>query len=100
MCAGLVCFIGVKAGDTRRDAEVLADRIVSTRVFPDDATGSNWKQSLNDIDGECLCVSNFTLYARCKRAHPDFSAAMRPDEVGTPTQQRIAAQHSLVSETD
>lgn len=47
------------------------------RVFDDPATGSMWKQSVKDIDGDILCVSQFTLFANTHKGNkPDFHRAM------------------------
>ena len=47
------------------------------RVFDDPATGSMWKQSVKDIDGDVLCVSQFTLFANTHKGNkPDFHRAM------------------------
>ncbi|KAI0026814.1 D-Tyr tRNAtyr deacylase-like domain-containing protein [Vararia minispora EC-137] len=60
------------------DIEVLAKKILSLRIF-DDASGSMWKASVKDIDGEVLCVSQFTLMANTSKGNkPDFHNAMGP----------------------
>jgi D-aminoacyl-tRNA deacylase len=81
LLAGLVCFVGLKSGDTSEDAKLLAARILAARIFVDGESGSNWKQNVTDIDGDVLCVSNFTLYGRWKKSKPDFSLSMQAEEV-------------------
>ena len=58
---GLMILLGVTAGDTERDAELLCDKIIKMRIFSDENGKMNL--SLKDIDGEMLVVSNFTLNA-------------------------------------
>ena len=84
MCTstGLLCLVGLKATDTRDDLDLIADKILRARIWPDAESGSNWKRSVVDVGGEILCVSQFTLYGRIKRpSKPDFSRAMKPGKV-------------------
>lgn len=56
---------------------MLTNKILQIRVFDDPATGSMWKQSVKDIDGDVLCVSQFTLFANTHKGNkPDFHRAM------------------------
>jgi D-aminoacyl-tRNA deacylase len=48
---------------------------LNLRVF-DDSEGAMWKSSVKDIDGEILCVSQFTLFGSTLKAKPDFHSAM------------------------
>lgn len=76
---GLCVLLGVAEGDTERDAEVLADKIVGLRIFPDENDKMNL--SLCDVDGEMLVVSNFTLLAAYRKGRrPDYTAAAAPAE--------------------
>ena len=77
--AGLCVLLGVAKGDTERDAEALAEKILGLRIFTDGNDKMNL--SLRDIDGEALIVSNFTLLASYKKGkRPDYMAAAAPDE--------------------
>ena len=79
-CAeGLCILLGVAKGDTERDAEALAEKIVGLRIFCDENDKMNL--SLKDIDGEALIVSNFTLLAAYRKGQrPDYMGAAAPDE--------------------
>lgn len=77
--AGLCVLLGVAAGDTERDADVLAEKIVNLRIFCDENDKMNL--SLKDIHGEMLIVSNFTLLASYKKGkRPDYMGAAAPQE--------------------
>ena len=76
--AGLLVLLGVDAGDTESVANRLASKVVNYRVFADDAGHMN--QSVQDIGGELLVVSQFTLSASTKKGlRPSFSSAKSPD---------------------
>jgi len=77
--AGLCLFLGIAGGDTEEDANYLADKTVELRIFEDD-TGK-FNRSLQDVHGEILVVSEFTLYGDCaKGRRPSFSQAAPPQE--------------------
>lgn len=76
---GLMILLGVAAGDTETDAELLCRKIVNLRIFTDDAGKMNL--SIKDIDGEMLVISQFTLLANYRHGNrPDFLASAKPDE--------------------
>ena len=76
---GLVVLLGVERGDSEREAERLLERIVSYRVFDDDAGRMN--RSLIDVAGALLVVSQFTLAAETRSGtRPGFSTAATPDD--------------------
>lgn len=76
---GLVVFLGILKGDTAAQADFLARKVAELRVFKDDAGKINL--SLQDIGGEILVVSNFTLSADCKKGRrPSFDNALPPAE--------------------
>ena len=73
---GLLVFIGVGDGDSENDCKRLADKIINLRIFSDE----NINLSLKDVNGELLIVSQFTLYADCKKGNrPNFTQAAKPD---------------------
>jgi len=75
---GIVVLLGVSPDDTEKDALWLASKIVDLRIFPNEA--GKFDLSLRDINGSALVVSQFTLYADCRRGkRPDFTQAARPE---------------------
>lgn len=76
---GLLVFLGVGAGDTAQQASALAAKIVQLRIFADDSGKMN--RSLLETGGECLVVSQFTLYGDTSRGRrPSFDGAARPED--------------------
>lgn len=75
---GLLVFLGIRVGDTRSQAELLSQKIVQLRVFPD--SNGKMNRSLIDVGGELLIVSQFTLYADTSRGNrPSYSEAAAAD---------------------
>jgi len=74
---GLVVFLGVANGDTKEDAQYLADKIVNLRIFADEEDKLNL--SALNISGELLLVSQFTLLADARKGRrPSFVGAAPP----------------------
>jgi D-tyrosyl-tRNA(Tyr) deacylase len=80
---GLLVLCGVTATDGEADRDWLARKIVSLRIFNDDAGVMN--RSLVEVGGALLAVSQFTLFASTRKgARPSYSAAA-PPEIAAPT---------------
>jgi len=74
---GLVIFVGVADGDTEKDAQYLAQKTTSLRIFADEA--GRFNLSALDIKGELLVVSQFTLLADTRKGRrPSFIEAAPP----------------------
>ena len=77
---GFLVLLGVAQEDDKKEAEVLSNKIAGLRVFTDENDKMNL--SLDDIGGEVLVISNFTLCADCSHGRrPSFIAAARPEQV-------------------
>lgn len=89
---GLVVLLGVASDDSEADAEYLAAKIVSLRIFDDEAGKMN--RSVKDISGGILVVSQFTLYGDVRRGlRPSWIEAAAP-EVAKPLYEFFIAQVS------
>ena len=75
---GFMLLVGITDGDTEREADLLAKKTAQMRVF-EDAEGK-MNLSLHDIGGAVLSISQFTLYADCRKGNrPSFIRAARPE---------------------
>ncbi len=75
---GLLVLLGVCDDDSEKDMKWLADKIAGLRIFTDENDKMNL--SLEDVGGEMLIVSQFTLYGDCKKGRrPNFTLAGKPD---------------------
>lgn len=84
---GFLVLLGVTHEDTEAQAVKLADKLTGLRIFEDEHEKMN--RSLTDVGGELLIVSQFTLYANCKKGRrPDFLSAARP-EVAIPLYEKF-----------
>lgn len=76
---GLLILLGVKQGDTEKDAELLVRKISNLRIFSDEFGKMNL--SVLDVGGSALVVSNFTLLANYKKGNrPDYLNGAKPEE--------------------
>lgn len=75
---GLLILVGISDTDTTNIADKLLDKALKMRIFDDESGKTNL--SLSDVGGELLLVSQFTLYANCKKGHrPSFMEAGKPE---------------------
>ncbi|MCR5082194.1 MAG: D-tyrosyl-tRNA(Tyr) deacylase [Parasporobacterium sp.] len=75
---GLMVLIGVSNDDSKELADKMVKKLVNMRIFDDENGKTNL--GLADVNGELLLISQFTLYADCKKGNrPSFTAAGGPD---------------------
>ena len=75
---GFLVFIGVSADDTTQIADKMVKKLLGLRIFEDENGKTNL--SLHDVDGQLLLISQFTLYADCRKGNrPSFTNAGKPD---------------------
>lgn len=75
---GYVILLGIKEGDSEKEADLLAEKIINLRVMSDENDKMNL--SIKDADGEILVVSQFTLYADTTGGRrPSFIRAAKPE---------------------
>lgn len=76
---GLNVFIAVTHNDTEKEAEYIAEKTVKMRIFNDENDKINL--SLQDVEGEIMVVSQFTLYSNCRKGNrPSFTDSAKPDK--------------------
>jgi len=85
---GLVVLVGVAAGDTVSQADALARKVAGLRIFAD--VDGRFNESLLDVGGAALVVSQFTLHADVRKGRrPSFTGAARP-EIAEPLVDHVA----------
>lgn len=90
---GLVILLGVEKEDKENDAQYLAEKISNLRLFPEEepasptsqrgepSGGKEFEKTISDVTGEILVVSQFTLYADCRKGRrPDFTQAANSEK--------------------
>lgn len=76
---GFLLLVGITEKDTKAEAELLAKKIAQLRVFEDSEDKMNL--AIRDIGGAILSISQFTLYADCRKGNrPSFIRAARPEQ--------------------
>jgi len=76
---GFLVFLGIGADDTEQDITYLVSKIINLRAFEDQQGKMNLR--LQEVDGSLLVVSQFTLYADCRKGRrPSFSDTARPEQ--------------------
>ena len=95
---GLVVLLGVGSDDREEDADYLCRKIVRLRVFPDEK--GKFNLSLADLDRELLVVSQFTLYADCRKGRrPSFTEAAAPERAQTLYEYFVGKARSMGART-
>ncbi len=79
---GYVILLGIESKDTEEDIDWLTRKVSTMRLFPDDAGKMN--RSIQDIDGDIIVVSQFTLYASTKKGNRPGFTRSAPPEVAIP----------------
>lgn len=92
---GLLVLLGVAPEDTEEDMERMVQKMVKMRIFTDENGKMN--RSVQDIDGEMLVVSQFTLFANYKHGNrPDYLGAAAPDKANAMYEKFLARAATLV----
>ena len=77
--SGLLVFMAIHKDDIVSDCDKWIAKILKLRIFPDDKKPIN--ASIQDVDGEILLISQFTLYGDCKgQNRPSFIQSAKPDD--------------------
>jgi len=78
---GLCLLIGITHDETEEDLQYIVDKTLNMRIFPDESGDSGFDQSVKDVEGGLLLVSQFTLYASTRKGRrPGFTDAARPEQ--------------------
>ena len=76
---GFMLLVGITETDTQVEANILAKKIAQLRVFED--TEGKMNLAIHDVEGAILSISQFTLYADCRKGNrPSFIRAARPEQ--------------------
>lgn len=96
---GFLVLIGIADTDTKEIADKMIKKMTGLRIFADDEGKTN--RSLADVGGELLLVSQFTLYADCKKGNrPSFMRAGRPDMANAMCEYIVGECKKLVSKVE
>lgn len=89
---GLMILVGIEEADNQEDIEWISSKLVQLRIFGDEAGLMN--KSIQDIDGNILLISQFTLFGQTKKGNrPSFIRAARP-ETAIPMYEKLKAELS------
>ncbi|MEQ9668499.1 D-aminoacyl-tRNA deacylase [Coleofasciculus sp. G2-EDA-02] len=79
---GLNLLVGIADSDTEAELDWMARKCLDLRLFPGTDSGSDrWEKSVQEIGGELLVVSQFTLYGDCRKGRrPSFSRSANPEQ--------------------
>ena len=87
---GLVILLGAGHGDGQAEADRLADKIANLRIFADAKGKTNL--SILDVAGEALVISQFTLYADCRKGRRPSFVYAAPPEIAAPLVEYFAGR--------
>jgi D-aminoacyl-tRNA deacylase len=87
---GLNLLVGIASTDTEVELDWMARKCLELRIFPGEENNS-WERSIQEIEGEILVVSQFTLYGDCRKGRrPSFSDSAPPNQAEELYEQFIA----------
>lgn len=90
---GLLAFVGIGPDDTSKEILQMCDKIAGLRIFEDENGKMNF--SLQDVQGEILIVSQFTLWGDCRKGRrPSFTDAA-PPEIAEPLYEQFVTEMAL-----
>jgi D-aminoacyl-tRNA deacylase len=76
---GLNLLVGIADTDTDAELDWMARKCLELRLFPDQERGDRWQKSVQEINGELLVISQFTLYGDCRKGRrPSFDRSATP----------------------
>lgn len=76
---GLNLLVGIATTDTSAEIDWMVRKCLDLRLFPDPGGGDRWQKSVQEIGGELLVVSQFTLYGDCRKGRrPSFDQSANP----------------------
>ncbi|MEI2581905.1 D-aminoacyl-tRNA deacylase [Scytonema sp. PRP1] len=77
---GLNLLVGIADTDTHAELDWMVRKCLELRLFPDEEGGDRWQKSVQEIGGELLVVSQFTLYGDCRKGRrPSFDRSAAPE---------------------
>ena len=87
---GLTLLVAIAPNDTITELKWMARKCLELKLFPGSEPQKRWDQSIQDIQGEMLVVSQFTLYGDChKGRRPSFSGSAPPEQAETKYEQFV-----------
>jgi D-tyrosyl-tRNA(Tyr) deacylase len=96
---GLVLLVGVAGDDTDKDINYLVEKVAGLRIFADDA--GKFNLSIQDVKGELLIISQFTLLADTRKGRrPSFTEAAPPDQAESLFNEFVKRMHSTGLNTE
>lgn len=92
---GLNLLVGIADTDTDAELEWMVRKCLDLRLFPDEEGGDRWQKSVQEVGGELLIVSQFTLYGDCRKGRrPSFDRSAAPKVAEDLYNRFVAKLHS------